>query len=114
MLEDKTHPAYILLRDEDIKGFNQFRASGAELDLKKAKFRSFDLKGADLNGLDLSGSYFKNTDIRGLDLSACNLDGCSFLNAKVSGVAFPKNISADEIRLSLEQGTRIRSGTVGG
>ena len=108
MLEEKISAAYELLRDEDVDAFNALRAKGSETDLTKVKFRSFDLKGANLSGLDLSGSSFKNADLRGLDLSDCNLEGRSFLNAKVSGVAFPSNIDPQEIILSLEHGTRIR------
>jgi hypothetical protein len=38
-----------------------------------------------------------------------DLAGCSLFHAKVSGTLFPSNLDADEIRLSLEQGTRMRT-----
>lgn len=108
MLEDKAGAMYTHLKNEDVAAFNQGRKNGEPIDLKNAKFRAFDLRGAELSGLDLSGSYFKNTDLRGADLRGCNLDGCSLLNAKISGVYFPPELSAEEIKLSLTQGTRLR------
>ena len=108
MLEDKAGAMYTHLKNEDVAAFNQGRKSGEPVDLTNVKFRALDLRGAELSGLDLSGSYFKNTDLRGVDLRDCNLDGCSLLNAKISGVYFPPELSADEISLSLTQGTRLR------
>jgi hypothetical protein len=36
------------------------------------------------------------------------MEGASMINANVSGAYFPKDLSAEEIRLSLEHGTRMR------
>ena len=108
MLEDKQSEMYGYLLHDDAESFNKGREEGKALDLVNAKFRAFDLKGVNLNGLDLSGAYFKNADLRGADLRDCKLEGCSFFNAKISGVYFPKNISPEEITLSLMHGTRIR------
>lgn len=108
MLEDKANEMYSYLQDDNTAAFNKGLEDGKEVDLTNAKFRAFDLKGANLSGLDLSGAYFKNADLRGADLRNCNLDGCSFFNAKISGVYFPANISPEEIALSLIHGTRIR------
>ena len=35
-------------------------------------------------------------------------EGASLLDAKVSGVYFPDELSPEEIRLSLDHGTRLR------
>ena len=37
-----------------------------------------------------------------------NLEGASLLGAKLSGTYFPTELSAQEIRLSLDTGTRLR------
>jgi uncharacterized protein YjbI with pentapeptide repeats len=47
-------------------------------------------------------------DLRGLNMSACCLEGASIHGAKISGVYFPPDLSPEEIRLSLEFGTRMR------
>ena len=59
-------------------------------------------------GLDFSSAYFRNCDLSGIDFRETNLEGASFLDAKVSGVYFPDELSPEEIRLSLDHGTRLR------
>jgi len=108
MLEDKNDEMYGYLQDDNVDDFNKGLEEGKPVDLTNARFRSFDLRGANLEGLDLSGSYFKNTDLRGIDLSKCKMAGSSLLNAKISGVHFPAHFSADEITMSLIYGTCLR------
>lgn len=45
-----------------------------------------------------------------MDLSSAKLAGASIHGAKISGVYFPVDLSADEILMSLEHGTRLRYG----
>ena len=97
-----------LLREGEIAEFNNRRARGENPDLSGADFRAIDLRGAKLEGLNLSNSYFRQADLRGLNLTACNLEGASMVNANVSGTYFPKELSAEEIELSLKTGTRMR------
>jgi uncharacterized protein YjbI with pentapeptide repeats len=59
-------------------------------------------------GLDFSNSYFRNSDLSGIDFRDTNLEGASLLDAKLSGTYFPEQLSAAEIRLSLDTGTRLR------
>jgi len=106
----KKDPLYVGLRDEKISNFNKKKSQGQECDLTNCDFRGIDLRGLDADGLDFSGCYFRQTDLRGIDFSNCNLQGASFNGAKISGCYFPKEISADEINLSLNHGTRIRYG----
>lgn len=77
-------------------------------DLSHANLRGADLRHTDLRRADLRGAYCHSTDLRGVDLSEARIEGASFHMARVSGAYFPANVSADEIRLSLEIGTRIR------
>jgi uncharacterized protein YjbI with pentapeptide repeats len=99
---------YQLLRDGRIDEFNAKRAEGKECDLRGVNLRGLDLRGMDVEGIDFSDSYFRGTDLRGLNMSTCRLEGTSIRNAKVSGTLFPKELGPEEIRLSLDHGTRIR------
>ena len=100
---------YTLLRDEKIDEFNAKRAEGKGCDLKGMHLRNFDLKGIDCEGIDFSNSSLHGADLRGLNMSSCRMEGASIRNAKVSGTLFPKNLRAQEIRLSLDHGTRMRA-----
>ncbi|MDH5218636.1 MAG: pentapeptide repeat-containing protein [Gammaproteobacteria bacterium] len=104
----KKDPLYQLLREEKIEEFNKHKAAGKKCDLTNADFRGLNLQGLDAKGLDFSGSYFRSTDLRGIDFSQCNLEGASVHEAKVSGCYFPKEISSDEITMSIIRGTRMR------
>ncbi|MEC4675267.1 MAG: pentapeptide repeat-containing protein [Nitrospirota bacterium] len=101
-------PLYQLLREEKISDFNNRRNSGEKADFTNCDFRGLDLRGLNAAGLDFSGSYFRQADMRGVDLSQSNLQGASVNKAQVSGTLFPQELSAEEIRLSLEHGTRLR------
>ena len=101
-------PMYQLLRVDDTQGFNLKREQGGTCDLCNVDLRGLDLRGLDADGLDLSGSYFRDTDLRGVDLRQAVVEGCSFFGAKISGTYFPPELSPEEIRLSVEFGTRVR------
>jgi uncharacterized protein YjbI with pentapeptide repeats len=101
-------PLYKLLRDEDVATFNERREPGKVYDFRGCTFRGSDLRGLDARGLDLRDCYFRDADLRGVDLREAQLEGASLGSAKISGVYFPADISAEEIRLSVEYGTRLR------
>ncbi len=101
-------PLYQLLRDGKIKEFNDRRAAGETPDFTGLDFRGLDLRGLDARGLDMSNGYFRQSDLRGVDFSETRLDGASINAAKVSGTLFPRELSAEEITLSLMHGTRMR------
>jgi uncharacterized protein YjbI with pentapeptide repeats len=102
-------PKVELLFEENIKTFNKMVEEGRPPDLRNCNLSNLDLRNAKLNGLDLSGCYMRNTNLRGLDLTGCNLNGVSLQGALISGAWFPDNISVDEIRLSVQFGTRLRT-----
>ena len=101
-------PLYQLLRDGDINEFNRRKQAGESCDLTNCDFRNLDLRGLDASGLDMSSGYFRQADLRGVDFSQTNLEGASINSARISGVYFPKELSAKEIDLSMEHGTRMR------
>ena len=103
-------PMYQLLRDGNITEFNARFEGGEKPDLSNCDFRNVDLRGLEVTKTDFSGSYFRQADLRGLDLSECNLEGASIHGAQISGMLFPRELSAQEILLSLQQGTRMRYG----
>lgn len=104
----KDDPLYQLLKKGKIKEFNQRKAAGEIVDLRHSDFRGMDLREIDADGLDLSCSYFHQTDLRGLDLRNTKLEGSSLNGARIAGVYFPDDLSAEEINLSLNHGTRMR------
>jgi uncharacterized protein YjbI with pentapeptide repeats len=101
-------PLYQLLRDEKITEFNEQRKAGVAAELSGCDFRGLDLREIDAAGLDLSNSYFRSADLRGIDFRETNIEGISISSCKISGCYFPKEVSVDEIRMSMEHGTRIR------
>ena len=106
--EIKDDPMYQLLRTDNIDEFNARRAKGESCNLRGVDLRSLDLRGLDAAGLDMRDCYFRQTDLRGIDLSSTQLAGASIMGAKISGTFFPPELSAEEINLSLQHGTRLR------
>lgn len=101
-------PLYDLLQQEKIMEFNSRRALGDDCDLTGARLRGLDLRGLDAQDLNLQDAYLRGSDLRGIDFRTANLEGASLAEAKISGCYFPRSISAEEIRLSVVHGTRIR------
>lgn len=101
-------PMFHLLRQGRIADFNRQRAAGQTPELRDCDLRGTDLRELDAAGLDLSGCYLRQTDLRGVDFSQTRLDGASLFGAKISGTLFPRELSAEEINLSLTHGTRMR------
>jgi uncharacterized protein YjbI with pentapeptide repeats len=104
----KEQVAFACLRAGDLDGFHSAVRGQRAVDLSDADLRGVDLRKADLSNVVLRGAYLRDADLRGLDLRHLDLAGCSILHAKISGAFFPANLSAEEIRLSQEQGTRLR------
>jgi uncharacterized protein YjbI with pentapeptide repeats len=102
--------AHELLRSERVAEFNQLKAKGGVKadDLRGGDFRGLDLRELDASGLDLRDAYFRGADLRGIDFRNAQLEGASFCQAHISGCFFPKEITADEIRVSFDLGIRIR------
>jgi len=106
--EIKQDPMYRLLREQKIDEFNQRRAAGDTCQLQNADLRGLDLRGLIADNLDLRGVYLRQADLRGVNLSTAQLEGASISGAKISGTYFPKQLSPEEITLSLVHGTRLR------
>ena len=101
-------PLYQLLSNEDVGGFNARRTELDASNLKGKHYRGLDLRGLQVDGIDFSDSYFRSADLRGIDFRNTNLEGCTLTDANISGCYFPDALSAEEIRLSVEMGTRLR------
>ena len=101
-------PMYLMLRDDNVEGFNQARESGQSCDLTGCDLRGLDLRKLNVAGMDLTDTYFRGSDLRGIDFRGCRLGGASLADAKISGCYFPLELSAEEIRLSVTMGTRLR------
>lgn len=99
---------YQLLRAENIEEFNLRREKGEAAILSGGDFRGLDLRNLNASGLDFSDGYFRGADLRGIDFRHSNLEGASLCEAKISGCYFPPELTAEEIRLSVEGGIRMR------
>ncbi len=97
-----------LLRESSLLDEFNKQAAQQEPDLSNTDLRMLDLRKVDLSRAKLRGAYLRNTDLRGQDLSGTDMHGASIHDAKIAGVLFPANLSAEEIRLSVEYGTRLR------
>ena len=101
-------PLYQLLREGNVKEFNQRKAQGEKCELTSGDFRHLDLRGLDAAGIDFTDCYFRAADLRGVDFSKACLVGASINGARISGGFFPVELNANEISLSIQHGTRMR------
>jgi uncharacterized protein YjbI with pentapeptide repeats len=108
-LRDLNDPVYQALMDGDVATFNRLLEPLDFVDLSHSNLVASDLRGIqDIRKLKLTGARLRQADLRGLDLSQNNLDGVTINGARVSGTRFPSELTAEEIRLALEHGIRIR------
>jgi len=108
MTEFRNTELRVLILEGKLAEFNAL-AADAPPDLENVSLRGVDLQGFDLSHANLRGAYLRAVDLRGCDLYWADLDGASLHGARVSGVRFPRSLAADEIRLSVELGTRLRT-----
>ncbi len=101
-------PMFKLLRDEQIAEFNSKKADGAEINIRGTNLQGLDMRRLDVEGIDFTDCYMRGADLRGLDFTSCRLEGASIRNAKISGVYLPKELTTNEIIMSLNHGTRMR------
>jgi len=98
-----------LFYEEDGRAkFNELVVQGKIPHLQNQNLAHLDLRGYNVSNMDLSGAYMHGTNLSGMDLRGANLSGASLKDAKVSGCYFPADLPAEEIRLSLKFGTRVR------
>jgi uncharacterized protein YjbI with pentapeptide repeats len=102
-------PAFKFLRSGDLKGFLQVTENRQTVDFSGADLRGVDFRNVDLRKLLLRDAYLRDADLRGCDLRHLDISGTSIQGARVSGAYFPQNVDAEEIQLSLQFGTRIRT-----
>ncbi|CRM07085.1 MULTISPECIES: pentapeptide repeat-containing protein [Pseudomonas] len=101
-------PLYALLHKDDIRGFNHQRPKEGVIDMRGGDFRGLDLRDLHADDVDFTDAYFRSADLRGLDLRHCSLEGASLAHAQISGTYFPPELTADEILMSVNFGTRLR------
>lgn len=101
---------YQAIVNEDVDTFNKICLTHDHFDLSSHSFLSVDFRKFDLSKalFNFDNCYFKSSDLRGQTLSHSSFSGASMHLARVSGVLFPDNVSAQEIELSINKGTRIR------
>jgi uncharacterized protein YjbI with pentapeptide repeats len=104
-LEDE---AFRSLRAGDLTTYHQQIEERDVVDFGDADLRAVDLRKADISKVILRGAYLRDADLRGVDLRGKDLEGCTLLRARVSGTFFPTELSAQELRNSVDLGTRIQ------
>lgn len=102
------NPLFQLLREGRIPEFNERKASGVKCNFAAGDFRGSDLRGMDAEDIDFRDAYFRGADLRGIDLRSSDLQGASMARAHISGCYFPDELSANEIIMSVDRGTRLR------
>ncbi|WP_347902050.1 pentapeptide repeat-containing protein [Pseudomonas purpurea] len=101
-------PLYALLHKDDITGFNRERPKHGPVDMAGGDFRGLDLRELNADEVDFTDAYFRSADLRGIDFRNSSLEGASLAHAQISGAYFPPELSADEILMSMNFGTRLR------
>jgi len=99
---------YSLLHKDDVATFNKERPLDGSIDMRDGDFRGLDLRELNADGIDFTNAYFRSADLRGIDFSKASLEGASLAHAQISGAYFPPELSADEILMSMNFGTRLR------
>lgn len=102
------NPLYRLLHDEQVSEFNTQKPKDSKVNLRGGDFRGLDLRDLDAHDVDFTDAYFRGADLRGLDLREAALEGASIAHAQISGAYFPVELTADEILMSVNFGTRLR------
>lgn len=108
MADIKRTPKPKILFEENREAFNKIVAAGQKPDFSNQNLSDLDLTGFNLRTANLAGCYLRGANLAGQDLSEANLHGASLKQAKISGCLFPVGLPAEEIRLSLDTGTRMR------
>lgn len=101
-------PLFALIREENIPAFNEEKGQVGTVDFTGGDFRGLDLRTLDAEGVNFSDAYFRSADLRGIDFRGACLEGASLAHAQISGAYFPVELSADEILMSVNFGTRLR------
>ncbi len=104
----KRLPKPEILFEENRDTFNKLAKEGRAPSFQDQNLSDLDLTGFDLLNADLTGAYLRGANLAGQDLSNAKMHGASLKSAKISGCLFPADISAAEIRLSVDLGTRLR------
>jgi uncharacterized protein YjbI with pentapeptide repeats len=102
------NPLYRLIRSENVADFNAQKPKDGEIDLSSGDFRGLDLRTLNAERVRFTDAYFRGADLRGLDLRDACMQGASLAHAQISGTYFPEELSADEILMSVNFGTRLR------
>jgi uncharacterized protein YjbI with pentapeptide repeats len=100
--------AFRALRSGELDTDHRLIAGREVVDFENVDLPGTDLREADLAKVNLRGADLRDADLWGVDLRHLDLEGCSLLRATISGTFFPESLSAEEIRLSHDHGTRLR------
>jgi len=97
-----------MLQDDRVEEVNAILADIENFSMAGANLRSANLRGLHVDGMDFSNAHLRSANLKGLDLRTCSLEGASMHSAQIAGTYFPDELSAEEILLSVTNGTRLR------
>lgn len=101
--------AFKCLRGGDIDEFHRVIEGRTTVDFSGTDLRGTDFRKADLRKVILRDSYLRDADLRGCDLRQTDLSGATLQGARIGGTYFPDSLSAEEIMMSVQHGTRLRT-----
>jgi len=102
-------PAFKCLRSGEIKEFHRLIAGRDVVDFSGTDLRGTDFRGADLSKVLLRDAYLRDANLSGCDLRQMDLCGANLHGAHIGGAYFQANLSAEEIMMSVQHGTRLRA-----
>ncbi len=91
--------------------FRNVNLDGAKLvraKLSASDFRGASLRFANFEGADLEGADFTKANLYCAYFAGAKLEGATILGADICSAVLPRDVHPEEIRLSLEVGTRLR------
>ena len=105
------NPLYSLIRNEQIAAFNAKSPKTRVCRPERRGFSRIDLRALDAQGINFSNAYFRGTDLRGLDLRSATTRRCQPGACADFRGLLPAELTADEILMSVNFGTRLRYNT---
>jgi uncharacterized protein YjbI with pentapeptide repeats len=101
--------AFKSLRGGDIDEFHRAIEGRTIVDFSGTDLRGTDFRKADLSKVILRDCYLRDADLRGCDLRQIDLSGTTLQGARIGGTYFPDSLLAEEIMMSVQYGTRLRT-----
>ena len=101
--------AFKSLRCGEVEEFHQLIKGRDVVDFSGTDLRGTDFRSVDLRKVLLHDAYLRDANLSGCDLRQMDLTGASLHGARIGGTYFQENLTAQEIMMSVQHGTRLRT-----